>query len=47
MTNPLKYYDNNLNGTKVLLESMVAHDVKKSYSLPQQRLTENRRKYLS
>ena len=29
MTNPLKYYDNNLNGTKVLLESMVAHDVKK------------------
>ncbi|SHK93730.1 UDP-galactose 4-epimerase [Anaerocolumna jejuensis DSM 15929] len=29
MTNPLKYYDNNLCGTKVLLESMVAHDVKK------------------
>jgi UDP-glucose 4-epimerase len=29
MTNPLKYYDNNLNGTKVLLESMIAHDVKK------------------
>lgn len=29
MTNPLKYYDNNVNGTKVLLESMVAHDVKK------------------
>lgn len=25
MTNPLKYYDNNLCGTKVLLESMVAH----------------------
>ena len=24
MTNPLKYYDNNLNGTKVLLQSMVA-----------------------
>ncbi|WFR55267.1 UDP-glucose 4-epimerase GalE [Anaerocolumna sp. AGMB13025] len=29
MTNPLKYYDNNLCGTKVLLESMVAHDIKK------------------
>ena len=29
MTNPLKYYDNNVNGTKVLLESMIAHDVKK------------------
>ncbi len=29
MTNPLKYYDNNLNGTKVLLEPMIAHDVKK------------------
>lgn len=29
MTNPLKYYDNNVYGTKVLLESMVAHDVKK------------------
>lgn len=29
MTNPLKYYDNNLNGTKVLLQSMVAHGVDK------------------
>ena len=29
MTNPLKYYDNNLCGTKVLLDSMVAHDVLK------------------
>lgn len=29
MTNPLKYYDNNLGGTKVLLESMVAHKVDK------------------
>lgn len=29
MTNPLKYYDNNLCGTKVLLESMVAHNVDK------------------
>lgn len=29
MTNPLKYYDNNVCGTKVLLESMIAHDVKK------------------
>lgn len=29
MTNPLKYYDNNLNGTKVLLEAMNAHDIKK------------------
>lgn len=29
MTNPLKYYDNNLCGTKVLLESMVAHNIDK------------------
>ncbi len=29
MKNPLKYYDNNVCGTKVLLESMIAHDVKK------------------
>ncbi len=29
MTNPLKYYDNNLGGTRVLLESMVAHDIKR------------------
>lgn len=29
MVNPLKYYDNNLCGTKVLLESMVAHKVGK------------------
>lgn len=29
MTNPLKYYDNNLYGTKVLLESMVSHGVDK------------------
>lgn len=29
MVNPLKYYDNNVYGTKVLLESMLAHDVKK------------------
>lgn len=29
MKNPLKYYDNNVCGTKVLLESMLAHDVKK------------------
>lgn len=29
MTNPLKYYDNNLNGTKVLLEAMTAHGIKK------------------
>ena len=29
MKNPLKYYDNNLYGTKVLLQSMVEHDVKK------------------
>lgn len=29
MTNPLKYYDNNLYGTKVLLESMVDHGVDK------------------
>lgn len=29
MTNPLKYYDNNLCGTKVLLEAMVSHDIKK------------------
>lgn len=29
MTDPLKYYDNNLCGTKVLLESMVAHGINK------------------
>jgi len=29
MVNPLKYYDNNVNGTKVLLESMVAHGIDK------------------
>lgn len=29
MVNPLKYYDNNLCGTKVLLESMVAHNIMK------------------
>ncbi len=29
MTNPLKYYDNNLGGTRVLLESMIAAGVKK------------------
>lgn len=29
MSKPLKYYDNNLCGTKVLLESMVAHGVNK------------------
>jgi UDP-glucose 4-epimerase len=29
VTNPLKYYDNNLCGTKTLLESMVAHGVDK------------------
>lgn len=29
MKNPLKYYDNNVNGTKVLLQSMVAHGIDK------------------
>lgn len=29
MTDPLKYYDNNLCGTKVLLEAMVAHNIDK------------------
>lgn len=29
MVNPLKYYDNNLCGTKVLLEAMVAHSIDK------------------
>ncbi len=29
MVNPLKYYDNNLCGTKVLLEAMVAHGLDK------------------
>ena len=29
MTNPLKYYDNNLSGTKTMLESMVAHGIDK------------------
>ena len=29
MSDPLKYYDNNLGGTTVLLQSMVAHGVDK------------------
>lgn len=29
MVNPLKYYDNNVNGTKALLQSMVAHGLDK------------------
>lgn len=29
MNNPLKYYDNNVNGTKVLLQSMVEHGIDK------------------
>ncbi|TWT05382.1 UDP-glucose 4-epimerase GalE [Planococcus sp. CPCC 101016] len=29
MENPLKYFDNNVYGTQVLLQAMVAHDVKK------------------
>lgn len=29
VTNPLKYYDNNLCGTKVLLDSMVEHNIDK------------------
>lgn len=29
MVNPLKYYDNNLCGTKVLLQSLVAHGINK------------------
>ncbi len=29
MVDPLKYYNNNLYGTEILLESMIAHDVKK------------------
>lgn len=29
MVNPLKYYDNNMCGTKVLLESLVAHNIDK------------------
>ncbi|MGB5824332.1 MAG: UDP-glucose 4-epimerase GalE [Proteocatella sp.] len=29
MTNPLKYYNNNVYGTQVLLQSMIEHDVKK------------------
>jgi UDP-glucose 4-epimerase len=29
VTNPLKYYENNLYGTKVLLDAMVANDVKR------------------
>lgn len=29
MENPLKYYDNNVNGTKVLLQAMVANNINK------------------
>lgn len=32
MKDPLKYYDNNVSGTQVLLQTMLEHDVKKSYS---------------
>ena len=32
MVKPLKYYDNNICGTKVLLESMVAHNITELYS---------------
>ncbi|NLJ95365.1 MAG: UDP-glucose 4-epimerase GalE [Clostridiaceae bacterium] len=28
MQNPLKYYDNNVNGTAILLESMLEHEIK-------------------
>lgn len=29
MSDPLKYYDNNVNGTRTLLQAMAAHDIKK------------------
>lgn len=29
MTNPLKYYDNNVNGTRVLLEALRDHDIRR------------------
>ena len=29
MTNPLKYYNNNVHGTEILLKVMIKHDVKK------------------
>ncbi|MDL2258081.1 UDP-glucose 4-epimerase GalE [Eubacteriales bacterium OttesenSCG-928-K08] len=29
MTNPLKYYDNNLHGTRVLLDAMLKHEIKR------------------
>lgn len=32
MKDPLKYYDNNVSGTQVLLQTMLEQDVKKSYS---------------
>ena len=42
MTNPLKYYDNNLYGTKVLLQSMVEHDVKKIVEYSDSRIRHDR-----
>lgn len=42
MTNPLKYYDNNLCGTKVLLESMVAHKLTRLFFLLRLRHTASR-----
>lgn len=46
MVNPLKYYNNNLCGTEVLLESMVAHGVNKIVFLRQQPHMENRNVFL-
>lgn len=34
MENPLKYFDNNVYGTQILLKVMIEHNVKKSSSLP-------------
>lgn len=42
MVNPLKYYNNNLCGTEVLLESMVAHGINKIVFSSTAAHTENR-----
>ena len=46
MVDPLKYYDNNLCGTKTMVQSLVEHGIR-SYFLQQQQLMENQKRYRS
>ena len=43
VTNPLKYYGNNVEGAVSLLSAMQAHGVTRSYFLPRRRPTASRR----